>query len=456
MSPLRTGAAVAALSVSLAFTALAAPASAATTAGYVYAATNDGGGNQIIVLARGDDGRLTTSGSFPTGGNGSGAPATTTGTTGTPGAGSGFEQSQNGLVLGGRPGAEVTSHADLLFAVNAGSNTVTVLRVNGSQLTPVGTPAPSDGTKPTSLTVHKDLLYVLNAGALPLGQGGVAPSISGLRIGADGSLTPIAGSKRLLSGASSAGAAQVSFDPTGKTVTVTQRNANALDTFLVQPDGTLSQPVTGTASGAAPFGFAQSVLHPGTLVVAQGNFPPPLKGAASSYRVNPTTGALSTLSGNVENQQSDSCWVVFDAGEKHAYISSFFSNAVSSYDVAADGTLTLNTAKAGDTAGTGGTGAQSGAGANDEATSADSRFLYVRNFFDGTIAAFAFNGDGKLTSLGNFGSVGPGTGFGLAAGPASQDGTPTPVVPEAPLAALLPLLAGGLVAVLVVRRRAVR
>lgn len=301
------------------------------------------------------------------------------------------------------------------------------------------------------MTVHNDLLFVLNAGAAPLGQGGVAPSISGLRIGADGSLTPIPGSTRPVSGGSTAGAAQVSFDPTGATVTVTQRNANSLDTFLVQPNGTLSaQPVTGAASGAAPFGFAQSLVHPGTLVVAQGNFPPPTQGAASSYRINPTTGALTTVSGNVANQQSDSCWVVFDAGEQHAYIASFFSNEVSSYDVAADGALTLNTALAGDTAGTGAPSGMDGAGANDEATSPDSRFLYVRNFFDGTIAAFAFNGDGTLTSLGNFGSVGPGTGFGLAAGGAAA---PAPVVPEAPAAALLVLLGGGLVVAAAYRRQ---
>ncbi len=53
---------------------------------------------------------------------------------------------------------------------------------------------------------------------------------------------------------------------------------------------------------------------------------------------------------------------------------------------------------------------------NFEATSANNRdFLYARNFIDGTIAAFRINNDGTLTPLGNFGAVGPGTGFGLVA-----------------------------------------
>lgn len=111
-----------------------------------------------MVFDRGSDGRLTQAGTYPTGGSGSGAPA-----------GSGFEQSQNGVILGGQPGADTTQFKDLLFAVNAGSDSITVFRTSGDTLVPVGPPVASGGTKPTSLTVNKDLLYVLNAGALPLG-----------------------------------------------------------------------------------------------------------------------------------------------------------------------------------------------------------------------------------------------------------------------------------------------
>lgn len=370
-----------------------------SAAGHVYAATNQSApGNSIVVFDRGSDGRLTQAGTYPTGGSGSGAPA-----------GSGFEQSQNGLILGGQPGADSTEFKDLLFAVNAGSDSITVFRTVGDKLTPVGRPVNSGGTKPTSLTVHHNLLYVLNEGALPLGQGGVAPSITGFRIGQDGVLTEIPGSTRALSGGPTAGAAQVEFDPTGRVVTVTERNANRLDNFLVQKDGTLSQPIPAASSGSNPFGFAESRQDPGTLIVAQGNFPPPTQGGASSYNVDPRTGRQQTISGDVKNGQSDSCWVVLSKGERYAFITNFFSNTVSSYTVGPHGTLTLKQAVAGVTDTT-------PFGANDEATSGNNReFLYARNFLDGSIAAFKIGNDGTLTPLGNFGAVGPSTGFGLAA-----------------------------------------
>lgn len=372
-----------------------APSSAA---GHVYASTNAASGNAVVVFDRGPDGRLTQAGTYPTGGTGSGAPA-----------GSGFEQSQNAVILGGRPGADNTQFKDLLFAVNAGSDSITVFRTSGDTLAPVGPPVSSGGTKPTSLTVNHDLLYVLNEGALPLGQGGVAPSITGFRIGQDGTLTEIPGSTRLLSGGSTAGGAQVEFDPTGRVVTVTERNANRLDNFLVQKDGTLSQPIPAASSGSNPFGFAESNRDPATLIVAQGNFPPPTQGGASSYQIDPQTGQQTTISGDVKNGQSDSCWVVLSKGERYAFITNFFSNDVSSYTVGPHGTLTLKQAVAGVTDTT-------GFGANDEATSANNqKYLYARNFVDGSIAAFEINNDGTLTSLGKFGAVGPSTGFGLAA-----------------------------------------
>lgn len=379
----------------------AVPASAAQPDGHVYAATNRSApdGNAITVFDRGSNGTLTEAGTYPTGGAGSGAPA-----------GSGFEQSQNGVILGGRPGADQTQFKNLLFAVNAGSDSITVFRTDGDALVATGPPVGSGGTKPTSLTVNKDLLYVLNAGELPLGQGGTAPSITGFRIAHDGTLTEIPGSTRFLTGGQTAGAAQVEFDPTGRVVTVTERNADRLDNFLVQKDGTLSQPIPAPSSGSNPFGFAESQQDPATLIVAQGDFPPPTQGAASSYNVDPKTGVQRTISGDVKNGQSDSCWVVLSKGERYAFVTNFFSNDVSSYTVGPHGELTLKQAVAGVT------DENTPFGANDEATSANNRdFLYARNFLDGSIAAFRINNDGTLTPLGKFGAVGPSTGFGLAA-----------------------------------------
>ncbi len=431
-----------------------------TVAGYVYAATNASAGNVIDVFARGTDGRLTqTATSYPTGGNGSGAPT-----------GSGFEQSQNGLVLGGRPGAETTAHTNLLFAVNAGSNTVSDFLVDGASLTKVSTIA-TGATKPTSLTVHGDLLYVLDEGELPLGDGGVAspPSITGFTIASDGTLTAVARSTRALSGGSTAGGAQVSFDPSGAIVTVTERDApssatppspsGVIDSWTVRGDGTLSAaPSTTQSAGSNPFGFAESLAHPGTIYSAEGNFPTtPGGGAASAYSFDRATGAGTPVSSNIVNGQNDTCWVVFDNGERHVYTTSFFSNTVSSYTVGDNGSLTLDQAVAGVTEADSpaGAGLPSGAGANDEATSTDGHFLYARNFVDGSIAGFVINDDGTLTSLGTFGAVGPASGFGLAAGDVTTGTAPVAALPEAPYAVLLLVVAGTVGFGFFLRRRSV-
>ena len=173
-------------------------------------------------------------------------------------------------------------------------------------------------------------------------------------------------------------------------LTVTERNNNRLDNYTVNRDGTLSAERRLLASsGSDPFGFAESERDPATLFVAQGNFRPPTQGAASSYHVDPWTGVGSTISGDVHNGQSDSCWVVLSKGEKYVYNTNFFSNDISSYTVGPYGTLTLKQAVAGVT------DANTPFGANDEATSANDReYLYARNFLDGTIAAFRINDDG--------------------------------------------------------------
>ncbi len=76
----------------------------------------------------------------------------------------------------------------LLYAVNAGSNTVSVFSVHGDQLS-LRQVVGLGGTFPVSIAVHDDLVYVLNAE-----DGG---SVSGYWV-ADGRLHPIWGSMRSL------------------------------------------------------------------------------------------------------------------------------------------------------------------------------------------------------------------------------------------------------------------
>ena len=127
----------------------AAASVANADAGVVYTLTNAVAGNSVAVFNRADDGTLSAGGQVATTGFGSG----------------GGLGSQGALVL--------SKNGHWLFAVNAGSNDVSVFSATNGGLTLLSKTA-SGGVRPVSLTVHDDVLYVLN--------GGGVNNISGFRI----------------------------------------------------------------------------------------------------------------------------------------------------------------------------------------------------------------------------------------------------------------------------------
>src|SRR3954471_23151097 len=91
---------------------------------------------------------------------------------------------------------QIVTNADrtLLFAVNAGSDTVAVFHIaDDGSLDPVaGSPFPSGGKAPASVGVSGDELFVANKehdGVRALTK--TKPSYAAFRIGSDGALTPI-------------------------------------------------------------------------------------------------------------------------------------------------------------------------------------------------------------------------------------------------------------------------
>src|SRR5829696_1418540 len=110
--------------------------------GAVYVLTNQPS-NAVAAFDRAPDGALTPAGMFSTGGSGN--PVAEPGDPPTDPL-----ASQGSLIL--------SQDNRLLFAVNAGSNEISVLAVGQTGLTLVDK-VPSGGTRPISLTLHKDLLY---------------------------------------------------------------------------------------------------------------------------------------------------------------------------------------------------------------------------------------------------------------------------------------------------------
>jgi len=324
--------------------------------GAVYTLTNQVGGNAVAVFTRGADGRLASAGSVATGGTGTGAS------------------------LGSQGAVSLSNDGRRLFAVNAGSNDVSVFAVSRTGLALASRTA-SGGTLPISLTVHGNVLYVLNAG---------------FTLGTSGDLTPIAGATLPLSG-SSVGPADVQFSPDGSRLVVTEKNTNLLDVYAVDANGVASGPTTTASAGGTPFGFAFGLRN--DLFVSEA------AGSASSYVLD-ASGTPALVSGPVSTHQGAPCWAVVTADGRFGFTGNG-AGSVSAFAIAPDGAISLVDAN-------GGT-ALIGAGINDIALSHNSRYLYVLQTGGAqAIHAFRVAADGHLTPLGPIAGLPAGT-RGLAA-----------------------------------------
>src|SRR6266404_4261371 len=311
-------------------------------AGAVYVLTNQVA-NMVAVFSHDAFGRLTPAGEFSTGGAGDPVPQGTDPAT-DPLA------SQGALIL--------DQGHQFLFAVNAGSNQISVLQITPSGLDLVDI-VDSGGIRPISVTVHDDLLYVLNEGG--------TPNITGFTVGDDGTLTPLGGSTQPLIGSTAADPAQVNFNPDGTLLVVTEKAGNRLDTYTVDENGLPSAPIDNPSNGMTPFGFAFN--NSSFLVVSEAFGGTPNQSAASSYSAA-EDGTLSVISGSVPNSQTASCWVVITNNGKFAFVSNTGSGTISSYRInAEDGSLTLLNSTAANTG--------TGSAPIDMTLSNNSQFLYV-------------------------------------------------------------------------------
>lgn len=335
------------------------PSAASPFTGHaVFLQTDNPGGNQIIAYDRAADGTLTPAGTFDTDGDGAVA------------AGSAVDPlaSQGSLVLadGGRT----------LLAVNAGSDTVSVFRVDGAALA-LRQVVPSGGPFPASIAVSKHLVYVLDAGG--------AGSVQGFVL-FGGTLRPLPGSNRSL-GLSNTNPpnfldspGQVGFTPSGSQVIVTTKNSNSdIDVFSVGFDGLLSlDPVINASATPVPFAFTFDAT--GHVVVAEAG-----SSDVSVYSVN-ADDTLSSL-GSVSDGQKALCWITEADG--YFYGSNAGSANVAAFEVGSGGLPVLV-----------GTAATTEAGTTDSAVTPNGTFLYVENGGAGTVDEFHVDTDGSLFEIG--------------------------------------------------------
>lgn len=337
----------------------------------VFVQTAEATGNTVIEYERTSDGGLAERGEYPTGGLG-----------GTlDGAVADQLASQGSLTY--------DESTRLLYAVNSGSNTITVFSVQGDQLVRRQVVA-SGGDFPVSVAAHGGLVYVLNArggGSLQgfVQKGGhlVAVPAWHRELGFDPTATPEFVSTP----------AEVAFTPDGgRLVVSTKADGNSVLVFRVGWLGLSATPVVNTDVGAVPFGFVFD--RAGNLVLTEAG-----TGTVSTYRIL-ADGTLRSLDTEVTGGQAV-CWVTGANGV--FYVSNTGSDTISSYTESGRGDLT----KRGDVA--------TGAGPVDSAVSSDGGYLYVETGVAAGVDVFRIGADGSLTQTATISVPGLAGGEGIVA-----------------------------------------
>jgi len=322
----------------------------------VFVQNDDPAGNAITAYDRTASGGLTQVGSYPTGGLGGVL------------AGSVVDH------LASEGSLAYDQDAHRLYAVNAGSDSITVFSVHGDRLSReqvIG----SGGSFPVSITVDRGRVFVLNArgGASVQGfdtVGGRLVRIPAWHhdLGLDPNQTPEFTSTP----------GQIGFTPDGSRLVVTTKNGgNSILVFRPGPAG-LGAPVETDLPGTVPFGFDFDAR--GDLAVTEAG---PNAVATFGIARNGTLTAHDTAA----TAQAATCWLV--AAGNTVYASNAGSGSLSTFRVGPAGDLSSLGTTATDR------------GTVDATVSGDGRYLYVQAGATGTVDAFSVGHDGSLTPRGS-------------------------------------------------------
>ncbi|HEX7373632.1 MAG TPA: beta-propeller fold lactonase family protein [Steroidobacteraceae bacterium] len=340
----------------------------------VFVMTNDALRNEVVAYPRANDGVLLSPTHYRTGGRGSGGTVDPL-------------ISQGSLTL--------SPDGTQLLAVNAGSGTLSLFRVDGDRLE-LTDQVPTQGSEPNAVAQYGDLVYVLNTAG--------SSSVVGFRI-EDNHLRPIPNSIRFLSG-NAVTSSSLTFSVDGSVLLVAERGTSQIDSFRVNADGTLAKFVATPSAGAGL--FALTVAPNGTVIAAEtggGGNP----SAESSYAIQPD-GALVAISTSLPTLGAANCWNVVTPDGRFVYTSNSGSSSIAGFSIGADGALTPIPGTL--------VGHNPAGSTNlDIAVSRDGRFLYSLNARTGTVGIFAIrSSDGSLTNLGTVSGLHGNTGLnGIAA-----------------------------------------
>jgi 6-phosphogluconolactonase (cycloisomerase 2 family) len=279
-----------------------------------------------------------------------------------------------GGVLGSGHSIVVSRDGSVVVNVNAGSNSISAFAATPRGLRLIGTVG-SGGTDPNSVTIAGDhLVYVLNAGS---------GTIAGFWLGWVG-LHPIPGSVRPL-GAETLVPRQIQFTNNARVLVVDEGGSNTIDTLVVGRGGAAGPAVTTPSLGGGPFGF--DFDRAGHLLVSDAALTTGQSGA-TSYDVA-YDGTVTVNGSAVPIDQAAACWLA--AADGFTYTANAGSGSIGRYAVAADGGLTA----------LGSTLVENNPASHplDEGVSAGQNYLYVLANGLSQIVGYRVGADGSLTQV---------------------------------------------------------
>jgi 6-phosphogluconolactonase (cycloisomerase 2 family) len=297
--------------------------------GTIYIESNQAGPNENSVLAfRYRDGSLRPLSvrEYPTGGSGS-------------------HDLSNAGVLDAEQQVVTNQDRTLLFAPNAGSDTVAVFHVakKDGTLTPVkGSPFPSLGKAPASVGVSGDELFVANKaqdGTRPLKA--TPASYATFRIGGDGRLTPIGTPLEAPPGSSPT---QTYLPPHTGHLMIATEESGPFRAFTVESDGRLAQaPGSPHELEDAVFPGGKRKAKPSAWpqgLVAHPKLPLIYAGVANLRRLvvyrYDAGGRLSLVSSQLNEGTYLPCWTQVNRDGTRLYTGNAGSQNISVFDIAQD------------------------------------------------------------------------------------------------------------------------
>lgn len=318
----------------------------------VYTLSNNATQNEVLAFQRDSAGKMTTVGHFSTAGKGTGGG------------------------LGNQGALAISRDGNYLFAVNPGSNDVSVFSIKKDGQLTLLDHADDQGLRPVSVTVDHNRVYVVNAGD---------DSIFGYQFNRQlGKLEPLPLSHKRLS-STRTGPAQISFDNEGEVLVVTEKATNKITTFTFDERNTPSDGVSFNSAGATPFGFYVGKRN--RIFVSEAHGGAAGASTVSAYKVT-EDGALKLINTAAATGQTAACWVVTTPNGRIAYTTNTGSGTISSFSISSNGSLTLLQAVA-----------ASEAGPTDLEMSNDGKVLYVLSSAGHTIGVYNIDKNGALAKV---------------------------------------------------------